>query len=140
MRNELWGEGRYFLIPSFFRLLIFLKKSKREFSIVFRTFGLDLKSVVYEFNKFASGEHPCYSGKGGTPLVKFDGSKGVKDLRIQDRHQKALFFRPSTDLKLQKMVTGTLNRTHEDDIETAYDGEIEEGNVALYKDAVEQYV
>jgi hypothetical protein len=70
------------LIPSFFRTLIYLKKSKREFSIVFRTFGSDLSNVVFEFNKFCEGSHPCYNGRGGTPLVKFDGSKGTKDLRI----------------------------------------------------------
>jgi hypothetical protein len=38
----MFGEGKYHLIPSFFRTLIFLKKQKREFSICFRTFGKDL--------------------------------------------------------------------------------------------------
>ena len=36
---EMFGEGKYHIIPSFFRTLIFLKKQKREFSVVFRTFG-----------------------------------------------------------------------------------------------------
>lgn len=78
----IFGEGKYHLIPSFFRMLIYLKKAKREFAIVFRTFGEDLNNVVFEFNKFCNGEHPCYNGRGGTPLVKFDGSKGTRDLRI----------------------------------------------------------
>ena len=36
---NIFGEGKYHLIPSFFRTLIYLKKAKKEFSIVFRTFG-----------------------------------------------------------------------------------------------------
>ena len=81
---EMFGEGKYHLIPSFFRTLIFLKKQKREFSVCFRTFGNDLKKVVWEFNQFCGGNHPCFSGRNGTPLIKFDGTKGSKDLRIQD--------------------------------------------------------
>jgi len=80
----MFGEGRFHLIPSFFRTLIYLKKQKREFSVVFRTFGEDLKAVVWEFNQFCSGQHPCYSGRNGTPLIKFDGTKGTKDLHIRD--------------------------------------------------------
>lgn len=80
----MFGEGKYHLIPSFFRTLIFLKKQKREFSVVFRTFGHDLHEIVWEFNQFCIGQHPCFSGRNGTPLIKFDGSKGTKDLRIKD--------------------------------------------------------
>jgi hypothetical protein len=105
---NIFGEGKYHLIPSFFRTLIYLKKAKREFSIVFRTFGTDLSNVIFEFNKFCNGDHPCYSGRGGTPLVKFDGSKGTKDLRIKESHQKALYYRYSTELNEAKLVTGTL--------------------------------
>jgi hypothetical protein len=94
----MFGEGKYHLIPSFFRTLIFLKKNKREFCINFRTFGDDLEKVVWEFNRFCNGQHPCYSGRNGTPLIKFDGSKGAKDLRIRDPMQKGLFFRYSNEI------------------------------------------
>lgn len=80
----MFGEGKYHLIPSFFRTLIFLKKQKREFAVVFRTFEEDLANVKWEFNQFASGLHPCYSGRNGTPHVKFDGSKGTKNFRFRD--------------------------------------------------------
>jgi hypothetical protein len=46
----IFGEGKYHLIPSFFRTMIFLKKQKREFSICFRTFGKDLKNITWEYN------------------------------------------------------------------------------------------
>jgi len=80
---ELFGEGKYNLIPSFFRTMIYLKKAKQEFAIVFRSFGEDIGNTVYEFDSFCRGEHPCY--RGGTPLVKFDGSKGTKDFRFIDK-------------------------------------------------------
>lgn len=79
---QMFGEGKYHLIPSFFRTLIFLKKQKREFAVCFRTFGTDLPLITWEFNQFCAGNHPCFSGRNGTPLIKFDGSKGTKDLRI----------------------------------------------------------
>lgn len=81
---EMFSEGRYHFIPSFFRMLIYLKKSKKEFALVFRTFGEDIHNAIYEFNMFCNGDHPCFSGRGGTPLVKFDGSKGTRDLRIKE--------------------------------------------------------
>jgi hypothetical protein len=85
IKMELFGEGMNNLIPSFFKALIFLKKSKREFALTFRSFGDDIPNTIYEFNMFCNGEHPCYNGRGGTPLIKFDGSKGTKDLRLKDR-------------------------------------------------------
>ena len=36
---SMFAEGKYHLIPAFFRVLIFLKKQKREFGLLFRTFG-----------------------------------------------------------------------------------------------------
>lgn len=83
MLRELYSEGRYHLIPSFFRTLMYLKKQKQEFSIAFRTFGVDLNKVVYEFDKFAHGEHPCFNGRNGMPVVKFDGGKNSKDFRFK---------------------------------------------------------
>lgn len=82
MNAALFGEGYYHLIPSFFRTLMYLKKSKREFSVVFRTFGSDHTNFVYEFNRFCNGEHPAFNGRNNTALVKFDGSKNCKDLRF----------------------------------------------------------
>jgi len=48
--KDMLKNGRYYLIPSFFYLLRQLKKAKRDFSIVFRTFGTDLPALVSEFN------------------------------------------------------------------------------------------
>jgi hypothetical protein len=41
--KQLLTEGRYHILPSFFRTLIFLKKMKKEFAVVFRNYnGQDL--------------------------------------------------------------------------------------------------
>lgn len=48
--KELLSNGRYFLIPSFFSLMRALKKAKRDYAIVFRSFGNDIAGVVSEFN------------------------------------------------------------------------------------------
>jgi hypothetical protein len=39
LTKQLLGEGKYHLIPSFFKTLIYLKKMKKEFSIVFRNYN-----------------------------------------------------------------------------------------------------
>lgn len=65
--KELLSDGKYHLLPSFFRTIIYLKKMKREFAVVFRNYNsVDLQNVVVEFNQFCKGDHPCYNGKNGT--------------------------------------------------------------------------
>lgn len=98
------------MVPAFFKTLIYLKKLRRDFSVVFRTFGSDIDNVLWEFNKFCSGEHPCFNGKNGTTLVKFDGTQGTRDLRIVDRHQKGLYYRYGSEVYESELVTGTLSR------------------------------
>ena len=130
----LFGEGRYHLIPSFFKTLVYLKKNKRDFQVLFRTFADDLPAIIFEFNRFCDGEHPCFNGRGGNPLVKFDGSKGTKDFRIKEQ-QQGVFIRHGTNQAT--LVMGTLKR---DKDVTNYQGDIEEGTVTLNKDPVDQYV
>jgi hypothetical protein len=125
---DMFGEGKFHLIPSFFRTLIYLKKQKREFSVCFRTFGSDLNKIVWEFNRFCSGTHPCYSGRNGTPLIRFDGSKNAKDLRIRDPSQRAFFVRGSSEAKDANLVQGTFERPDcviedEDQLRDALDDE-----------------
>lgn len=63
--------------------------------------------VEWEFNRFCNGQHPCYSGRNGTPLIKFDGSKGTKDLRFRDPMQKGLFYRYSNEIEDTRFLQGT---------------------------------
>lgn len=105
--KRLLSEGKYHILPSFFKTLVTLKKLKREFAVVFRNYnGQDLDNVVAEFNQFCKGEHPCFSGKNGTILAKFDGSKGAKEMRIHERSQRALSYRAPQS----RLVAGARNR------------------------------
>ena len=124
MNAILFGEGKYFMVPSFFRTLMYLKKQKKEFSVIFRSFGTELDPVIWEYNKFCSGEHPCFNGRNNTPLVKLDGSKNSKDMRISQACQKAVFYRFGDNINESTMVTGNnprkatiheVNQIEEDD-------------------------
>ena len=68
-------SGVHQVLHSFFNLLLHLKASKRDFAIVFRSFGTDLASVLAEVDSFARGTHSAYPG------VLMDGSDGGPDLR-----------------------------------------------------------
>jgi len=46
-------NSRYSAIPSFFKLVQKLKEDKRDFVIVFRSFGSDLKDILTEFNAYS---------------------------------------------------------------------------------------
>ena len=132
--KELFRGARFNIIPSFFKTLSFLRKSKREFAIVFRTFGQDLDDVILEFNRFCEGKHPCFNGKGGNPLVRFDGNKGTKDYRIQN-FNRGLFYR-SCDLNYpSSLIMGTLDRCKPgEDMNEYYSSRIEEGEVNMTSD------
>ena len=106
MNNTLFNGGKYHLIPSFFRLLMYMKKQKREFAVSFNTFGHDMDNVVYEFNKFCSGEHPCFNGRNGASLVKMDGSKNQKDYRIRDMAQRSTLYRTGDSINEIVQVLG----------------------------------
>jgi hypothetical protein len=82
-----FSGGQRRILPSFFQLLLHLQASRRSFTIVFRTFGTDLRDVIEELNMFATGQHPSYPG------VRMDGTDGVTDLRMEMPCQTGAFFR-----------------------------------------------
>lgn len=49
---KLFEDQKYFILPSFFKTLIYLKKAKREFAVVIRGEDEFIKPVIFEFNKF----------------------------------------------------------------------------------------
>ena len=48
------------------------------------------ENFILEYNKLCTGEHPCFNGKSGNPLIRFDGSKATKDMRIKASNQGTL--------------------------------------------------
>lgn len=130
MNAKLFGEGKYHIIPSFWRLMMYMKKQKREFAVTFNTFGSELENVVYEFNKFCSGEHPCFNGRNGASLVKFDGSKNQKDYRIQDPSQRVHIYRTGDQINETMHVCGEHERVPGTDY----------GHINMIDDTEETYV
>lgn len=61
--------------------MVTLRKQKRDFGVIFRTFGDDLEDTLQEWNRFCDGTHPGYNGKNKTTQITFNGQK-CKDLHI----------------------------------------------------------
>ena len=105
---------------------------------MFRTYGSDTKNVVFEMDKFARGEHPCFNGRNGMPLVKFDGSKNSKDFRIREPDvQVAHFYRLSENLKDLILVQGA---SHERVDYSKVNQIMNEDDVTMLRDHFEIYV
>lgn len=109
--------------------------------MVFRTYGQDLNDIIWEFNQFCAGNHPCFSGRNGTPLIRFDGHKYTKNLQIRDMMQKAMVFRYSPDLSDTKMLQGTLDmKTREaEQIENLVDMEDDFENCSFLQQPIKIY-
>eukprot|EP00897_Mesotaenium_endlicherianum_P002552 jgi/Mesen1/2324/ME000155S01417 len=88
MRAARLGDGHeVVLLPSFFELLRHLAAQRRDFAVVFRTFGTDLPEIAAELNLFCRGLHPFHPG------VKLDGSDGRNDLQLHFPDSVGCFFR-----------------------------------------------
>ncbi|CAG9326290.1 unnamed protein product [Blepharisma stoltei] len=130
--KQLFYGGKWLLIPSFYRMIQELKKSKREFSIVFRTFGSELSNVIDEFNLFCKGNHPLFNGKHGTPRLRFDGKSKSRDMIIEDYNKGYISRNPGSE---DILVLGTLNRhPNSEDPEEYHAGAMDEGIVSIYRD------
>jgi hypothetical protein len=130
---KLFYGGKVFIIPSFFKLILNLRKQKREFAIVFRTFGSDGTEIELEFNRFCEGTHPCYNGKNGTPLARFDGSKGTKDMRLE-LSNTGYIRRTSDNHQDVILVLGTSEKAPEGSTEDEFHaGQVDEGSVTIDK-------
>jgi Dpy-30 motif len=135
--RRIFESGRMLLIPSFFRLIQELKKNKREFAVIFRTFGEELSNVKEEFNLFCRGNHPLFNGKHGTPRIRFDGKSKSKDMII-DHHNLGYITRTPDQVSF---VIGTLKRhPSSENIEEFHSAGIEDGIIVIHQDFPSIYV
>jgi hypothetical protein len=93
---EMFSDGFYHILPSFFRFVDYLVSNRYDFRIVFRSFGVDTGNVVREFNMYCEGNHPFEH-----PKQKLDGTDEDYpiDLRIRLPYQSGSFLRTSDDAK-----------------------------------------
>jgi len=97
-------RGDNVLLPSFYSLLQDLKRAGRSFSVVFRSFGIDIDAAVErEFNDFCQGRHPLFPG------LVLDGSDGAEDHRmnLSDPSSVGTFVRSAGDDGSFALVWGT---------------------------------
>ena len=94
--KKLYENNYKFIFPSLFNLMIELQKQKRQFTLIFRTFGQDFSDLYFEFNSFCEGKHPLYKN------IYFDGTHNSLDYRII------------------KETTGSFHRILNDDVNNIY--------------------
>lgn len=121
-------------------MMINLKKSKKEFCIVFRTYFNDIDTIIREYNKFCQGEHPCYNGKNNTPIARFDGSKGTRNYIINESHY-CKFYRYDKAMEKAYLVSGKVKEKIDKskNIEEEYEKEIDDETVKIEKGGQEAY-
>eukprot|EP00455_Lapot_gusevi_P015454 TRINITY_DN1782_c0_g1_i6.p1 TRINITY_DN1782_c0_g1~~TRINITY_DN1782_c0_g1_i6.p1 ORF type:complete len:808 (+),score=248.00 TRINITY_DN1782_c0_g1_i6:200-2425(+) len=90
----------HLLLPSFLKFVVWMQQQKREFRILFRTFGSDLPRIATEFNKFCEGKHPFFDN------IHMDGTNGSLDRRLKDE-AVGLFFRTSDEQDGVHLVLGS---------------------------------
>ena len=74
-------------------------------------------------------------------MVKFDGSKGTKEMRLKDKHQRAHNFREGDNFNQTRLVTGADHRAPSgESVDDFYQGKASEGLVNLIKEPIDQYI
>lgn len=107
--KQIYKKKNYHLLLSLFFLMIKLMQQNRDFALVFRSFGQDIKNVMIEFNEFCKGNHPVFDGKNNFPKVKFDGTEGSKNFLLS-YEQIGVVYRSSDKIEDITVVMGTLER------------------------------
>eukprot|EP00425_Heterocapsa_triquetra_P037084 CAMPEP_0195085398 /NCGR_PEP_ID=MMETSP0448-20130528/25828_1 /TAXON_ID=66468 /ORGANISM="Heterocapsa triquestra, Strain CCMP 448" /LENGTH=614 /DNA_ID=CAMNT_0040118797 /DNA_START=5 /DNA_END=1847 /DNA_ORIENTATION=- len=114
-------DDSYMLIlPSFLELLATLKRNKRSFSLVFRTYGEDLECTLNDLCRFCEGNHPLF------PDVRMDGSDGEPDYRVS-LSEPDKFGTFHSDKKGLSLVMGTLEQPGEGKYKS-----VEDSSMAFY--------
>ncbi|ESO83680.1 hypothetical protein LOTGIDRAFT_169160 [Lottia gigantea] len=68
------GKRYHYVIPSFYKLIHFLKSKHRDFSIILRTYGLDAPNVLESMAYGLKGNHPGFSQSLNIPIHKRTGN------------------------------------------------------------------
>ncbi|ETW02863.1 hypothetical protein, variant 1 [Aphanomyces invadans] len=71
--KEAWGDGRYYILPSFLHLLFHIEHHPTvDVKVVFRTFGQDIVEVANEINFLVEGRHPLFPGRYLSPSMRLE--------------------------------------------------------------------
>ena len=133
--KELYSNGYFFTFKSFFNSIIKLKERRRDFSIIFRTFGGDIDYIVKEFNLFCKGLHPLNNQK-----YFFDGTNNSKNYLLSES-QFGIIYRYSKDIKDIFLVLGTNKRItpKPNNLYEAYNDDIKNNDVIIIEGGLNIY-
>ncbi|OMJ88502.1 hypothetical protein SteCoe_9536 [Stentor coeruleus] len=106
------NSDKMLLIPSFFEMIKKLKDNKRDFAIVFRTFGKELNTVVDEFNMFCKGIHPKYNRKNKRRKIESVKKLKYKDMVIDEQNYGYM----SRNISRNLLVLGSLTRLSQNEL------------------------
>lgn len=82
----------FYILPSFFELILYLEGLQINYEIVFRTFGTDGDRIIEEYNRFCENKHPLFHFS-----HRLDGSNGARDRRIHFPYDTACFLRHGSE-------------------------------------------
>lgn len=119
--KEFWEDGKYFLLPSFLNLLVYLQADPvllSQIRIVYRTFGSDLEEVAKELSIFNQGKHPLYPG------VKLSDKLLLKK-------PYGVFFRNGDESNGTSLILGTIDKAPKDctDLKAFYTPKSDDNNI-----------
>jgi hypothetical protein len=95
--RSIFGEEMVQVVSAFFRLLLALKKAKREFGLVLFSSLADPRLLVTELNLLFAGDHPSFNGKNGTQSFKMDTGKNGRSFQIWDQNSFSVTWENPAD-------------------------------------------
>lgn len=100
----------YVIIPSFFHLINTLSTLDWPFTLLFRTFGSDLRDVLAEWQRFVRGEHVC---KPSGPFLERLRAAGTEPLTgCMYRDGERYFLSRGPDVSVYTLDSTVLNGEH----------------------------
>ena len=103
-----WASGRYFLLPSFLRLLLHIdahEELRSRVFLVFRTFGADLLEVEQELRILSEGRHPLF-----LPTTTGASQRLGKDFTLSYPSSYGAFFRDGYGQNDVSLAVNTISK------------------------------
>ena len=123
-----------FLLPSFFKTLVELKKQNRQFSVVIRTYGDDMDELVACINAFSQGKH--------LPKYYLDNNNRIdlSDFYIaKENVWKGRYDENDGMFKLQNKYNGKQIISDENEALKVLQGDSKNENISIYADIEVNY-
>lgn len=105
------GDEYYHIIPSFFTLINSLSELDMPFSLIFRTFGSDMDSILEEWKSFVKGAHFCKPS--GPVLQKMLHSYTEPLCGSVYRHEDDMYICYGPHVSLSSLLDGGIDETDE---------------------------